>query len=157
MEGPQPSQNRRELWALPHLPAQLSGPGVDTPDLGGRRPLGSPQRLAQRGQEDELLLGAPRRVREALQHVEAPPEVGDRLEIRRSLDGPLAGPPPMLDRVRAETGLRIVVAEQFRLRVGRFWKLRGQDGCDSLVELLAPGLQERLVGGLLDESVLKDI
>jgi hypothetical protein len=83
--------------------------------------------------------------------------MADRLDIRRPLDGVLAGPLPERYGLHPEACFRIMMRQEFRLGLRRLWKLCLQHLRNPLVVLLPGALQERLIGSILNESVLEEV
>ena len=50
-----------------------------------------------------------------------------------------------------------MIRQQFRLRLGRLGKLLGEYLRNALMVLLPCALEERLLGGLLDQGMLEDV
>src|SRR5262249_26888267 len=126
IKPPQPKQDREELWSLPNLPAQLPGAGVGLPDFRGRLALDRHQDRAQSRLQDELVLGALRGVWQGRENLEPPGEMVHCFQVRRALEGPLAGLLPVGEGLRQQAGFRIVMRQQFGLGLHRLWKLRLQ-------------------------------
>ena len=64
---------------------------------------------------------------------------------------------PVRDGLGPEAGFCVMMGYQLRLGLGNVGKLRRQHLGNMLMILLARALQERLVGGILDEGVLEDL
>ena len=80
-------------------------------------------------------------------------EVTDRFDIGRALHGAEPGPLPVTHGGRTEAGLREVMGEQLGLRFDGFGKPLDQYLRDPLVILLPVALQQRLIGGILNERM----
>ena len=83
--------------------------------------------------------------------------MADRLDVGGALERPLTRPLPMGHRRCAEARLGVMMCQQFGLGLHRLGKLRLQHLRNTLVVLLPCALQERLIGGLLDQRMLEDI
>jgi len=84
-------------------------------------------------------------------------EVANGFYMRRALVSVLAGPLPVENRVLRQTRLGVVMRHQLRLRLDGLGKLRLQHLRSPLVIALSRALQERLIGGFLDQSMLEDV
>src|SRR5207248_6217836 len=85
---PQPPQRRKALCRVPHVPAELAGPDIDTFYLWSHGAPGTPQRRAERELQRQLLLGTLARLGERLEHLEPPGHVADRLDVGGALERP---------------------------------------------------------------------
>src|SRR5262249_16151005 len=96
-------------------------------------------------------------VRQCLEQFQTLGEVCERFRMSRALDGTLACPLPISHSLLPETRLRVMMRRQLRLDLDNLSKLRRQHLGNTLMVLLARVLQERLIGGILDESMLEDV
>src|SRR4029453_2630355 len=115
------------------------------------------QRRAQRELEGQFLVRPLASLWESGEHLQPFGDVADCLEVGGALEGSLAGPLPMGNSRCAEARLGVVMGEQFGLSFHRLWKLGLQHLRNALVILLPGALEERLIGGLLDEGMLEDV
>jgi len=155
VELPESAQDGDELGRLPHLLTQLACPGVRPTHLGGGKALGGSQRHAQGDLQREFLLGASGSVGQRLQQLQALAEVTDRFHVRRSLDGSFPGVQPVRQGLFHETRLGVVMRQQLGLSVFGFGKALFQRPGDLLVILLPLALEQRLIGCILDQRMLK--
>ena len=100
------------------------------------------QRRAKGHLQDQLLPSAFGGVRQRPEHLQPCGEVSDGFEIGRALDGSLAGPLPVGNRLLLKTRPRIVMGHQFRPRVGGLRKSLRQDLRNALVVLLPSALEQ---------------
>jgi hypothetical protein len=75
----------------------------------------------------------------------------DRLDNGGALRRPLPRLSPINDGERSEAGFRIMVCEQFRLRLRRLWELLLQRFGDPPVLNPPARSKQRLVGRILDQ------
>jgi hypothetical protein len=122
-----------------------------------RLALGDKQRGAQGGLHDQFLLGTLGGVWQVGEQLQPLREVRYRFLIGRPLNGLLARPLPVANRLRTEARLCVMMRYQFRLSLSNLGKLRRQHLCNALMVLLACALQERLIGGIVDEGVLEEV
>ena len=111
-------------------------------------------------QEDvhvEFLLDPHGRLGEGGEHRQPPGEVTDRLQMGRTLKRLLSSPLPGAHRLLAQPGLGVVLRYHFGLRLSGLRKARRQHVRDALVVLLAGAAQQRLIGRVLDQRMLKGI
>ena len=73
------------------------------------------------------------------------------------LDSTLARPLPVGNSLLCEPSLRVVMRQQLGLCLDQLGKLCLQHLSNALVILLPRALEQRLIGCVLDESMLKDI
>ena len=71
--------------------------------------------------------------RQDLEHLEALGEVADCLQIRRALDGSLAGLLPVCNGLQLKARLGIMMRQQFRLGLSSFGRPFRQDLRNALV------------------------
>ena len=64
---------------------------------------------------------------------------------------------PVVDGLLGETPLREMVRQELRLGLGRLREVSFKHLRDASMQLLAPGLEQRLVGRVLDEGVLEAV
>ena len=88
---------------------------------------------------------------------ERPAKMSNRFRVRGAPHGALARRRPVGDGILVETGLAIVIGQQFGLALhdGRIMLL--QSLRDMPMKLLAQLAQQRAVGGVLHQCVLKDV
>src|SRR5262245_45310931 len=156
IKSPQPKQDREELRRLSHLPTQFTGTGVGLTDFRGCLTLGRHECRTQGGLQQQLRLETLGGVREAVEQVEPLGQMSDCFCIRRALDGTLTSPLPVCESRLAEAGLRIMMRYQLRLGLGNLGELCRQRLSNTLMVLLPRALQQRLIGGILDEGMLED-
>jgi hypothetical protein len=72
--------------------------------------------------QDELLLGPRRGLGEHGQQRQTLGQMLDRFRVGRALTGLLSGPLPVCHGWHREAGFRVMMAQQFRLGLGRLWK-----------------------------------
>src|SRR6266852_2438062 len=123
MHIPQSPQCREELLRVSYLPAQLAGLDIEAFDLWGSRTSGIHQRRAQRDLQCQLLLHSLMALRQGAECLQAPREVTDGLEVGRALQSPFPSPLPAGNRLLCEPSLRIVMRQQFGLRLDQLGKL----------------------------------
>src|SRR4030095_2707401 len=80
-----------------------------------------------------------------------------RFHIGRALDGSLAGLPPVTNRLVFESCLGVVMSDELRLSLYHFWKLLLKQLRNLAVIMLSSTPQQRRVGGVLNQGVLKDV
>ena len=113
--------------------------------------------LAERYLQVQFLLPAPRAVRQTGKHLQPFPQLGDRFRHRRSRQRLLTGLQPIDNRLFHETGFRTVLRQQ---RGSGPWDLRKavlESSDNTVVQLLAPAVQQRAVGRFLNQRVLEDV
>src|SRR5215510_1434863 len=113
-----------------------------------------PERRAKGKLQGEFLLGVLRRRWEALKQLQPFCEVTDRFMVGRALDSTLARALPIGDGLHASTRLRVVIGQQFGLRLGYLWELRFQHLRDACMVLLPRTPHEGLIRHLLGEDML---
>src|SRR2546427_1911017 len=101
MKMPQTPEDPEQLWGLPRLLTQRTGPGVDVSDFRRRLALGGDQGETQRELQVQLALGALRGLRQGREHLQPLREVAHGFHRRRARAGPLAGALPVVDTRRA--------------------------------------------------------
>src|SRR5215813_8214228 len=153
MEGMEPIQGAEALPRLFDLLAERTGPDVDALDVWGSPALAHDQGGAKPDLQGELALRTLRGVREGREHFQPLREVCDRLHMGRMLDGALACFEPVSDGWLTETRLRVVMCEQFGLRLSSLGKLGFQDLGNALMVLLPRALQQRFVGSIPNERM----
>ena len=98
-----------------------------------------------------------RGIRQSAKQFQAPPRVVGGFEVGGALQRPPSGGLPIGNGLLDQAGLGVVLRQQLRSGVDDLGKVGFQSGGDALVVLLAGALQKRLVGGVLDESVLEAV
>ena len=83
--------------------------------------------------------------------------MSNRLLVGKALGRLLPGPIPIADGLLRQLGVRHMAGEHFRTVGGDVWELTFQRLCDARVQLLAPALEQAVVGGLLDQGVLERV
>jgi hypothetical protein len=83
--------------------------------------------------------------------------VADGFLVRRALASALAGPPPVIHGLVGEAGLGVVIRQQLGLSLDHLGKPLLQHLGNVLMVLLPGALQQRLIGGCLDQGVLEEI
>src|SRR6516164_1636809 len=83
--------------------------------------------------------------------------MGNRFHMGGTLDGALTSFLPIAHRLCNEPCCRTVMRQQFWLSLSNLRKLGFQDLSDTLVVVLPRALQQRLVGCLLNQRVLKGV
>jgi hypothetical protein len=131
--------------------------GISLFHLRGRHALGGDQRRPQGNLDLKLLLGPRRGLGEHGQQRQAHGEVLDGFQVGRTLQRLLPGPLPIGDGLRTEPGFGVVLRDQFGLGLDDLGKLRGQHLGNALVILLTGALQQRLIGGILNERGLEAV
>ena len=119
--------------------------------------LGSDQRSAEGDLEVDFPLHARRWVGKGREQLQRLAEVADRFRQRRALTRPPPRLVPVFDRLLGEPRLRAVVRQKFWLHVRRLRESLLEDARDAGVQLLAAGLEQRLIGGVLDQRVLEAV
>ena len=157
IELPESPQDGEELGRLAHALTERPRPGIGVFRLGGGKALRDHQRRAQGGLQEELLLDALGGLRERLEHREPRRQVADRLQVGGARHRPLACPLPVPDGLRRVPGLGEVVCEQFRLGRDHLRKLRFEHLRNPLVDLLPGALEQRRIGGILDQRMFEHI
>ena len=84
-------------------------------------------------------------------------EVRHRFQIGRAFESPLARLLPVGNGLRREPRLGVVVCQQFGLGRGGRGELGLQDVRNARVILLPRAAQQRLIGGILHQDVLKEV
>src|SRR2546427_9169219 len=79
------------------------------------------------------------------------------LDVSRAFDGYLSRLLPVGNSLLCEPSLGVVMRQQFGLRLDQLGKLCLQHLGNALVVLLPRALEQRLIGRVLDESMLKDL
>ena len=97
------------------------------------------------------------RGRHSPQQSDRPRERVRRLAHRRPTEGRATGPRPCIRGGRVEPGFGQVICEQFWLGFDDSRKPLLEHVRDASVQLLAPGLEQRLIGGVLDQRVLETV
>ena len=119
--------------------------------------LGCDQRTTDRHAEGQLLVEVFRRVGQRLDQLEPFAQVSDRFHVGRAAGGQLAGAAPVGNRPRRQARLGQMLGQHFRLGLGDLGKPLLERLGDAGVQLLAPGLEQRLVGRVLDQGVLEAV
>ena len=114
---------------------------------------GAPRASLQR----EFLLGALRSVRQGLEQLQPLGEVTDRFHIGRALAGSLPCLLPVGNGLLDEARLGVVMGQQLRLGLDGLGKLLLQHLGNLLVILLPFALEQRLIGGVLNQRMLEEI
>ena len=84
-------------------------------------------------------------------------EVRHRFQIGRAFESPLARLLPIGNGLRREPRLGVVVRQQFGLGRGGLGELGLQDLRNARVILLPRAAQQRLIGGILHQGMLKEV
>jgi hypothetical protein len=83
--------------------------------------------------------------------------MGDGFHIGGALERPSAGLLPVAHGLGMAPGFCVVVCQEFRLGRDSLWKSGFEELRNLLVVLLPGAFQQRGVGGILDERMLKNI
>ena len=105
----------------------------------------------------EFLLEALGCAREGLEYLQSLADVTDGLEIGRMLNGPPACPLPIVEGRHAQASLRIVMSQQFGLSLADVGEVGLQHLGNMLMVLLAGAAEQRLIGGILHQGMLKEV
>ena len=105
----------------------------------------------------ELPLVARGAFRQGVEHVNAAAEMRGGFDIGRARDRPLAGAMPVCDCLLAEAGLREVMGEQLRLRLGTVGKAGFQLRGDVRMKLLPAAAQQAGIGDIAHQRVLEQV
>jgi hypothetical protein len=97
------------------------------------------------------------RGRYSSEQADRPRERVRRLAHRRPIEGCATGPRPCIRRARVEPGFGQMIREQLRLVFDDSRKPRLEHLRDTSVQLLAPGLEQRLIGDIFDQGVLETV
>ena len=154
IEGPQTPQHPEALGGLAQLVAQRVGPRVSPLDLFGRVALDRAERRAELGEHLQLQPHPVGALGHREQQLQAPLQVADGLLVGRGGLGPLAGFEPLTRRrleVYAPRRLE-VLGQQLGLDLGEVTKPLLEGLGDPPVVHLTRALEQRLVGGILDEG-----
>ena len=108
-------QHWKEPRGFSHLPAELSSPSVCRFYFWGREALGGHQDRPQVSLQVQFLRDTLRGVRKCLEHLQPLGEVGNRLHVRRALNGSLPRLLPVRDRLRDQPRLGVMMCQQLRL------------------------------------------
>src|SRR5262245_22389202 len=161
----QPGEVRRRIVPQ-HLPEVRIVIESMQRELQPARQRPSQRRLASAagpGNKDMLLspalhlVGALGSLQEGLEDLQPPVHVADRFLVGGALERPLPGPLPIGNSRCAEARLGVVLRQQFELYLGRLGKLLGKYLRNALMVLLPCALEERLIGGLLDQGMLEEV
>src|SRR5262249_14146365 len=117
----------------------------------------SHQCRAEGGQEVQLRLALLGSDCQALEQHQAPRKMIDRFGMGRALERAPPGPLPVPNRRLIESRLCVMMSHQLTRCRGSPASLRGEHLGRPLMVLLSRALQERLIGGILDERMLEDI
>jgi hypothetical protein len=149
-----PAQMKHPL-AQEHLPEAL-GPinllgqrarsGEGFAHLGRRKAFGGKQCPSKRELQVQLLLPAPRSVRQAVQRVQSLPQLGGRFGRRRARERLPTGLEPISDRLLRQPGFRKVPGKQRRLGHRDVRELVFKRCGNAGVYLLAAAAQQRALG-----------
>src|SRR5262245_58889262 len=150
-------QDWEVMRRLPRLLTQFPGPSVHLSSFGSRIAFGDHQRSAQGDVEREFLLETLGSLRQSLEYLQSLHEMTDSFEIGRPLDGLLAGPLPITNRLCTEPCLRVMIRYQLRLSLDRLGKPLFQHLGNALVILLTGASEQRLICCILNERMLKRI
>jgi hypothetical protein len=137
------------------LPTQFASSRIGSPDFGCRPTLDVQQGATQGNLQLEFPPAALPASGRSPEKLQAFLELGDSFSPCRAGDRLLAGPVPVVDCLLGEPCLRAVVGEQFGLALGCFRKLLLQNLCDTGVQRLAAGFEQRTVGGVLNQRVFE--
>src|SRR5262249_37410668 len=105
----------------------------------------------------QLLLGTLGSVRQRFEQSQRCREIVNSLDIRRTPNGPLTRSLPVGNSLLYESSLRVMLCQQFRLRLDQVGKPCLQYLGNTLVILLPRALEQRLIGCVLDEGMFKHI
>ena len=154
---PETVQRRKLLCRVAQLLAQLQRSPIGSPRFRGRVALGGSQGGPHRRQQVQL---APRPLgafRHGAKHLQPLGEVCGRLQIGRSLERPLARALPVGHGFAGASCLGVVTGEQLGLGLDDLGELLSRISAIRACDLLAPALEQRLVGGVLDQGVLEAV
>ena len=151
----QPRQRGQELRKLALFRAQLPRSGVGLLHLGRCPALGGDERRAQGNLKIELLLIPIGSSRHAGQDTEGLRQLRGGFDHGRARHRLPPGLVPEIDRLLDQTRVCAVVSENFGLGFGSLREALLQRVGNPGVEVLAAGLEERAVGGVLDQRVLE--
>jgi hypothetical protein len=142
---------------VPYLLAEGACAGVGVFDFGDPKAFAGHQRGTEGNLEGKLVRGAHRGIRHAGEHSQPLPEMADGFRMGRPLEGALAGPLPVADRLSVEPCLRVMVRQPFGLRRHVVGALGLEHLRNALMDLLPRALEQRLIGRLLNEGVLEGV
>src|SRR5262245_51949499 len=97
IQQPQAKQHWKEIWGVLGLLAEFASAVVGRGYFRRRESSDGHQGGAERGLQGQFRLDARRRVRQGGEQRDTLPEVGNRFDIGRALDGALPGPLPVAD------------------------------------------------------------
>jgi hypothetical protein len=97
------------------------------------------------------------RLWEDLKVLQAGAEMIDRFHIGRTRDGPLPCPLPVDNGLFTQACLRVVMSQQFGLRLAELGKARLHHLGNALMVLLAGAPQQGLIGRVPDQGVLETV
>src|SRR6266446_5203964 len=83
--------------------------------------------------------------------------MANRLDVSRAFDGYLSRLLPVGNGLLCEPRLGVVMSQQFGLRLDQLGRLYLQNLGNALVILLPRAPEQRLIGCILNEGMLKDI
>ena len=96
-------------------------------------------------------------LRQGAEQLQASGSVTGGFAVSGALQCSSASRLPVQDRLRGQAGLGVMVGQQFGPCFDDLWESGFQCIGDALVVLLARALEQRLVGGLLDQCVLEAV
>jgi hypothetical protein len=97
------------------------------------------------------------RLWQGLQQLDSSGAVADGFHIGRALAGLLGRPQPVDDRLLVVARRSVVLGYQLRLGLGQRRELRFEDLGNLLVDVLSGALEQRRIGRVLNQGVLKHI
>ena len=83
--------------------------------------------------------------------------MADRLAMRGSLGGVLAGFQPLIDRALGVASCGQMMCEELRLAFDNVSEMLLEHGHDAGMQFLPPAAQQGAVGGILHQRVLEEI
>jgi hypothetical protein len=125
--------------------------------LRGRIALDGHQGRAQRRQQVQLMLEALWRIGKRFEHLQTFGEVTYGLEIGGVLKSAPAGALPVGNGSRRQPCCRVVLGQQFGLRLDGLGESCLQHLGNPLMILLPCTPQQRLISSVLDQGVLKEV
>src|SRR5712691_7023433 len=157
VERPQAEQHARHLRALSHLSTEFPGAPIGLFHFWGHIAPGLHEGRGQGELQGEGVLAAFRRAWQGLEQGHPLAEMPQSFDMGGALDGTPASLLPVANSLLQQTGFGVVMRQQLGLGRGSVKKLLRQDLGNALVDMLPSTLEQRLIGGVLDQRVVENI
>ena len=154
---PQAIQDWTQARRLPDLLTYRVGLAVGVLHLGGGEPLGHLEGRTEGNVQCHGVLHPRWRLWQGRQEVDPRGEVADGFPMGRAVAGVVTRLLPVVHRLRSTARGGIVLGDQLRLGLHERGEPRFYDLRNLLMDLLAGPLEQRSIGGVLDQGMLEPI